>query len=200
MPPQCASPPCFFISSSFKILFISLSSLGHYSLVHALMPFYTEIWHIPLLQRGKWNSRIAMDIETNEKNFHTVKRMNMSKDTLHGYKWSNSKFLGCFLPSEMLNMFAVRIDHLICHLRNLYAGQEATVRTEHGTVQISSKSGKEYIKAVYCHSAHLTYMQSTSCEMPGWMKHKLESRLLGEISTTSDTADDTTLMAEVKRN
>ena len=55
-----------------------------------------------------------------------------------------------------------------------------------------SKSGKEYVKAVYCHLAYLTYMQSTSCEMPGWMKFKLESRLLGEISITSD-ADDTTL-------
>ena len=51
---------------------------------------------------------------------------------------------------------------------------------------IGSKLGKEYIKVVYCHSAYLTYMQSTSCEMLGWMKHKLESRLLGEISTTSD--------------
>ena len=49
-----------------------------------------------------------------------------------------------------------------------------------------SKLGKEYIKAVYCHCAYLTYMQSTSCEMPGWMKHKLESRLPGEISTASD--------------
>ena len=49
-----------------------------------------------------------------------------------------------------------------------------------------SKLGKEYIKAVYCHPAYLTSMQSTSCEMPGWMKHKLESTLLGEISITSD--------------
>ena len=47
--------------------------------------------------------------------------------------------------------------------------------------QTSSKLGKEYIKVVYCHPAYLTYMQSTSCKMPGWMKHKLESRLLGEI-------------------
>ena len=47
--------------------------------------------------------------------------------------------------------------------------------------QTVSKLGKEYIKAVYCHPAYLTYMQSTSCEMPGWVKHKLESRLLGEI-------------------
>ena len=50
-----------------------------------------------------------------------------------------------------------------------------------------SKLGKEYIKTVSCHPAYLTYMQSTSCEMPGWMKHKLESRLQGEISVTSDT-------------
>ena len=49
-----------------------------------------------------------------------------------------------------------------------------------------SKLGKEYIKAVYCHPAYLTYMQSKSREMLGWMKHKLESRLLGEISITSD--------------
>ena len=61
--------------------------------------------------------------------------------------------------------------------------------------QTGSKLGKEYVKAAYCHPAYLTYMQSISCEMPGWMKHKLESRLLGEISITSD---DATLMAESK--
>ena len=53
--------------------------------------------------------------------------------------------------------------------------------------QTGSKLGKEYVKAVYCHSAYLTYMQSTSCEMLGWMKNKLESRLLGEIPITLDT-------------
>ena len=53
--------------------------------------------------------------------------------------------------------------------------------------QTGSKSGKEYVKAVYCHPAYLTYMQSTPCEMLGWMKHRLESRWPGEISITSDT-------------
>ena len=53
--------------------------------------------------------------------------------------------------------------------------------------QTGSKLGKAYVKVVYCYPAYLTYMQSTSCEMPGWMKHKLESRLPGEISITSDT-------------
>ena len=52
--------------------------------------------------------------------------------------------------------------------------------------QTGSKSGKEYVKAVYCHPACLTHMQSASCEMLGWMKHKLESRFPGEISITSD--------------
>ena len=52
--------------------------------------------------------------------------------------------------------------------------------------QTGSKWEKEYVKAVYCHPAYLTYIQSTSGEMLGWMKHKLESRLPGEISITSD--------------
>ena len=52
--------------------------------------------------------------------------------------------------------------------------------------QTGSKLGEEYIKAVYCHAAYLTSMQSTSCKMLGWMKHKLESRLQGEIEITSD--------------
>ena len=76
-------------------------------------------------------------------------------------------------------------DHLTCLLRNLSAGQEATVRTRHGTMDWF-KLGKEYIKAVHCHPAYLTYIQSTSCEKPDWMKHKLESRFPGEISVTSD--------------
>ena len=63
-----------------------------------------------------------------------------------------------------------------------------------------SKLGKEYIKAVYCHPACLNYMQSTSCEMPGWMKHKLESRLPGEISITPDMHMIPPLWQKAKRN
>ena len=73
-------------------------------------------------------------------------------------------------------------DHLICLLRNLYAGQE---EMEPDMEQwTGSKLGKEYVKAVYFHPAYLTSMQSTSCKMSRWMKHKLE--LPGEISVTSD--------------
>ena len=64
-------------------------------------------------------------------------------------------------------------DHLICLLKNLYAGQEAAVRTGHETTDWF-QIGKEYVKAIDCHPAYLTYMQRTSCEMPAWMKHKLE--------------------------
>ena len=64
----------------------------------------------------------------------------------------------------------------------------------------SSKFGKEHVKAVYCHPAYLTSMQSTSCEMPGWMKHKLESRFLGEISITSDMQMTPPLWQKAKKN
>ena len=71
--------------------------------------------------------------------------------------------------------------HLTGLLRNLYSGQEATVRTGHGTMDCS-KLGKEHVKAVYCHSAYLTYMHSASWKIQGWMNHKLESRLTEETS------------------
>ena len=64
--------------------------------------------------------------------------------------------------------------------------------------QTGSKLGKECVKAVYCHPAYLTYMQSTSFEMLGWMKHKLELRFLGEISITSDTQMTSPLWQKMK--
>ena len=63
-----------------------------------------------------------------------------------------------------------------------------------------SKLGKGYDKAIYCHPAYLTYMQSTSYEMPGWIKHKLGSRLQGEISITSDMQITPPLWQKAKRN
>ena len=66
--------------------------------------------------------------------------------------------------------------------------------------QTGAKSGKQYVKAVYCHPDYLTYIQNTSCEMLGWMKHKLESRLLGEILITSDTQMTPPLWQKAKKN
>ena len=89
-------------------------------------------------------------------------------------------------------------DHLTCFLRNLYAGQEATVRTGHGTTDWF-QIGKG-VRQGYYHPAYLTSMQSTSRETLGWKKHKLESRLLGEISITSDMQMTPPLWQKVKRN
>ena len=66
--------------------------------------------------------------------------------------------------------------------------------------QTGSKLGKEFIKAVYCHPAYLAYVQNISCEMLGWRKHKLESRLLGEISITSDMQMTPLLWQKTKKN
>ena len=66
--------------------------------------------------------------------------------------------------------------------------------------QTASKLGKKYIKAVNCHPAYLSYIQSTSCEMPGLMKYKLESRLPGEMSTTSDMQMTSPLWKKAKKN
>ena len=88
-------------------------------------------------------------------------------------------------------------DHLTCLLRNLYADQETMVRTRRETAD-SFKIGEEYNKAVYCHPAYLTSLQSVLCEKPGWMNHRLESRLPGEISTTSDMQMTPPLWQKVK--
>ena len=89
-------------------------------------------------------------------------------------------------------------DHLTCLLRNLEVRkQQLKLHMEQHT---ASKSGKEYVTAVYCHPACLTYTQITSCEMPGWMKHKLESRLPGEISITSDMQMISPLWQKIKKN
>ena len=86
----------------------------------------------------------------------------------------------------------------------MYAGQEATVRTGHEAAvmeqQTGSKSGKEYVKTEYCNPAYLMSMQSTSYEMLGWRKHKLESSLLGEISIISVTQMIPPLWQKVKSN
>ena len=81
-------------------------------------------------------------------------------------------------------------DHLTCLLRNLYAGQEATELDMEQ--QTGSKSGKDYVKAICCHPVSLTLV--------GWMKHKLESRLLGEISITSNVQMTPALWQKVKKN
>ena len=77
-------------------------------------------------------------------------------------------------------------DHLTCLLKKMYATEEATARIRHGTDMVWLKTRKGVQQSCILLPINLTYMQSTSCEMPGWMNHKLEARLPGEISTTSE--------------
>ena len=90
-------------------------------------------------------------------------------------------------------------DHLSCLLRNLYVGQEATIRTRYGTTDWF-QTGKGVHQGVYYHPACLTYMQNTSCKILGWIKHIQESRLPGKISITSDMQMTPPLWQKAKRN
>ena len=90
-------------------------------------------------------------------------------------------------------------DHLTCLLRNLYAGQEATVRTGYGTIHWF-QIGKVVHQGCLLSPCYLTHMQNTSCAMLGWMKDKLESRLMGEISITSDMQMTPPLWQKAKKN
>ena len=124
-------------------------------------------------------------------NIHWIKKkLENSKKTSTSASLTMIKPLTVQITTNCVKFLGIgKPDHLTCLLWNLYASQEATVRTRRRMdIQnwTGSKLGKEYMKAVYCYPAYLTYMQSMSCEMQGWMKHKLESRLAGEISITSD--------------
>ena len=114
------------------------------------------------------------------------KKQESSRKTSFLLYWLCQSFwlCGSQQPEDILKDMGIR-DYQTCLLTNLYAGQEATVRIGHGT-KTGSKLGKEYVKTVYCHPAYLTYMQSTSWNLLDWMKHKLELRLLAEISVTQN--------------
>ena len=90
-------------------------------------------------------------------------------------------------------------EHLICLLRNLYAGRKQQLELDMEQ-QTGSKQEKEYVKAVYHHPTYLTYMQSIFWETLDWKKHKLDSRLLGEISITSDMQMTPPLWQKAKKN
>ena len=111
------------------------------------------------------------------------------------------KVLDCVYHNKLWKILKeMRVpDYLTCLLRNLFEGQEATIRTGHGTTD-GSKLGKEYNKAEHCHPAYLTYMYSTSFIMPCWMNHKQESRSPWEISITSDIQMTPSLRQKVRRN
>ena len=118
--------------------------------------------------------------------FGSSKKQESSRKTSTSFT-DNAKAFDCVNHNKLWKILEEMgiPDHLTCLLRNLHAGQEATVRTGHGTIDWV-QVGKEYVKAVYCHPAYLTSMQSTLWETLGWMKHKMESGLPAEIAITSD--------------
>ena len=111
-----------------------------------------------------------------------------------------AKAFDCVDPNKLWNILKEMgiPDHLTCLLRNLYAVKKQQLELDMEQ-QTGSKYEKEYIKAAYRHPAYITCMQTTSWETLGWKKHKLESRLLGEISITSDIQMTPPLWQKVKR-
>ena len=110
------------------------------------------------------------------------------------------KSLTVWITTNWKNLKEMGIpDHVSCLLRNLHAGQEATVRTRHGTMDWF-KIGKGVHQGYMFSPAYLTYMQNIFWKMLAWMKHKLESRLPGEISITSDMQMTPPLWQKVKKN
>ena len=129
------------------------------------------------------------------------KKQDSFRKTFFSYFIDYAKDFDCVDHNKLWDILEETVipDHLICLLRNLCAGQEAKLELDMEQ-WTGSKLGKEYVKAVYCHPAYLTSMQSTSCKMLGQMKNKLKSRLPGEISITSDTQMTPPLWQKVKRN
>ena len=129
------------------------------------------------------------------------KKQDSFRKTFFSYFIDYAKDFDCVDHNKLWDILEETVipDHLICLLRNLCAGQEAKLELDMEQ-WTGSKLGKEYVKAVYCHPAYLTSMQSTSCKMLGQMKNKLKSRLPGEISITSDTQMTPPLWQKAKKN
>ena len=173
------------------------SKVMHKILQAGLQQFMTR--ELPDVQAGFWKCRGTRDQIAN---IHwIIKKHQNSRKNIYFYFIEYAEAFDCVDHNKLWKIFQEMgvPDHLTCFLRNLYAGQEATVRTnmEQWT---GSKLGKEYVKAVYCHPAYLTYMQSTSWETLDWMKPELQSRLLGKISITSDMQMTPPLWQKVKKN
>ena len=154
-------------------------------------------WELPDVQAGFRKGRGTRDQIANLR--WTIKKASEFQKKIYFCFIDYAKAFDCVDHNKLLKEMGIP-DHLTCLLRNLCAGQEATVtRTGHGTTDWF-QIGKECVKAVYHQTAYLTYMQSISCEILGWMKHKLKSWLPREISNTSDIQMTPFLWHKAKRN
>ena len=151
------------------------------------------------IKKNVQNNQICRERNTFDVAIGSKEKQENSRKTSTAASLTTLKPLTVWIPINCKIFKEMGIpDHLTCLLRNLYKGQEAT---EPDMEQWpGSKLGKKYIKAVYRHPDYLTYMQSTACKMSGWMKHKLESRLLRETSITLDIQMTLPLWQKEKRN
>ena len=170
----------------YTIALISHVSIVMLNILQARLHRYMN-WELPDVQTGFGKDRGTRDQIANI--YCIIEKARELQKNVHFCFTDYAKAFDCVDHNKLWKILQEKVgitDYLTCLLRNLYAGQEATVRTGCETMDWF-KLGKEYITAVYCHPAYLTFMQNTSCKLLGWMKHKLELRFPGEISTTSDT-------------
>ena len=183
-------------SNYHKIALISHDSTVMFKILQASLQQYIN-WELPDIKAQFREGRETRDQTASicctiekarefQKNFYFIDYAKAFDCVGHNKLWTVLKEMG--IP-----------DHLTCLLEICIQVKKQQLELEMKQ-WTGSKLGKEYVKAVYCHPAYLTYMHSTSCEMPGWMKHKLESRLPGEISVISDMQMTPPLWQKVKKN
>ena len=179
------------------IVFISHSRKVMLKILQTRLQQYLNC-ELPDVQTGFRKGRGTRDqLPTSVK---SSKKQDNSRKNLQFCFIDYSKAFDCVDHNELWKILqAMGIsDHLTCLLRNLYVRkQQLELDMEQ---QTGSKLGKEYVKAVYCHPAYLTSMQSISWEMLDWKKHKLESRLPGEISIALDMQMTPSLWQKAKKN
>ena len=142
-------------------------------------------WEFPDVQAGFWRGRGIRDQAANICGDN--RKQGNSRKTSTCASLTMLKLLTVWITTNCGKFLKRWDDQIISPVSWETCTQVKKQQLELDTEQLSgSKLRKEYDKAVYCHHVYLTSMQNTPCEIPGWMKHKLESRLLGEISTTSD--------------
>ena len=142
--------------------------------------------------------KLPTSTESQKKQENTRKKKKKNRTTSASLTMLKSLTLWITTNWKILKEMGI-LDSLACLLRNKQAGQEATVRTGHGKTDWF-QIGKGIYQSCILSPCLFNFMQSTPCESPGWRKHKLESRLLGEISMISDTEKTSALWQKVKRN
>ena len=166
------------------IAVISHTSKVMLKILQATLQQYMNLWELPDVQTGIRKSRNIRDQIVTF--FGSQRKQGNSRKTSISTSLTLLKLLILWIITNSGKFFKRQEYQTTLAVSGETRIQVKKQQLEPDMKQTGSKSGKEYVKAVYCHPTYLTYVQSTSCQMPGWMNHKLASILLGKISTTSD--------------